>query len=110
VGITASPSLLVALLICCRSRHVARPHESLAQTATSKLPINSCSRVTHDKKPSLMSVMIKKNAHEYNKFERNKIITSDAPCRHHASAQRPIINLIGNIVTRYTWTLESFRL
>ena len=37
-------------------------------------------------------------------------MTNDALCRHRASAQRPIINLIGNIVTRYTWTLESFRL
>jgi len=32
------------------------PHESLAQTATSKLSKNSC-MVTHDKKESLMSVM-----------------------------------------------------
>jgi len=47
---------------------------------------------------------------KYDKFEMCKIIPNDAPCRHRVSAQRPIINLIGNIVTRCTWTLESFRL
>jgi len=55
-------------------------------------------------------IVMKKNAQEYNNFEMSKIITNGAPCRHRVSAQRPIINLIGNIVTRYTWTFESFRI
>jgi len=51
-----------------------------------------------------------KNAHEYDKFEVSRIITNDTPCWRRVSAQTPIFNLIGYIVTRYTWTLESFRL
>jgi len=39
-------------------------------------------------------------AHEYYKFEMSKIVRNDAPFRHRLSAQRPIFNLIGNIVTR----------
>ena len=40
----------------------------------------------------------------------SKNITNDAPFRHRASAQRTIIKLFENLVTRYTWTIESFRL
>jgi len=47
-----------------------------------------------------MRVMEKKIAHDYVKFEMSNIITSDAPCRYRVSAQRPIFNQIGNVVTR----------
>jgi len=33
--------------------------------------MNTCSQETHDKKPSLMRVIGKKIAHDYNKIEMN---------------------------------------
>jgi len=61
--------------------------------------LNVCSQETHDKKPSLMRVIRKKIAHDYNKIEMNWIIENDALCTHPVSAQRLIFNHIENIVT-----------
>ena len=83
--------------------------EALRKQSRRKNFINTCNQETHVKKSSLMRVMGKKIAHDYDKFEMSKIITNDAPCTYCVTAQRPIFNLIGNIVTRLTWTLESFR-
>ena len=51
-----------------------------------------------------------KNTQEYNKFDKNKIIKNDAPISHRVTTQQHVINLFGNLVTRYTWNIESVRL
>jgi len=67
--------------------------------------------VTHDKKQITDECDGGKKIYmNYNKFEIHKIIKNDAPIRPRVSPQRPVINLFGNLVTRYTWTIESVRL